>query len=88
MPQAAVNAGQDPQIAHVQWPIPAGAVVTVTNPHGARVISFDYYLQKYTGRVLPYGSRWRAFPGINHGVPTIGVGGNQFVYSTDVSLGK
>lgn len=88
VPQSAVNAGQDPQISHAPVPVPAGSVVTVTNPHGARVISFDLYLQKFTGKVLPYGTRWRAFPGINHGVPTIGVGGNQFVYSTDVALNK
>lgn len=86
VPQFSVNSGQDPQIGFASFPVRAGSVVTVTNRHGAKVYSFDGYLQKATGKVLPYGSRWRAFTGVNHGVPTIGVGGNQFVYADEVSV--
>ncbi|QNQ81224.1 hypothetical protein [Lactobacillus sp. PV034] len=85
-----VNFNQDPAIGR-QVPIVSNhSVATVTATRGARIyknVSLAGGTKSVaTGRVLRHGSRWKIFATINNGVPAYNLGGNQWVYATDVSV--
>ena len=92
VPGKYINFNQDPAIGRPAPVVSNRSVATVSATHGARIYKNVSVAggQKAvaTNRVLPRGSRWKIFATINNGVPAYNLGGNQWVYGTDVTINK
>lgn len=90
IPSKYVNFNQDPAIGHKAPVVSNRSVATITAARGARIyrnVSVAGGTKAVaTNRILHHGSRWKIFATINNGVPAYNLGGNQWVYATDVSV--